>query len=88
MEGEPDTVAKTIALALCGIARADRRDAALIRFAGPGHVELTALPKGATGVVDTAKALAATAPAITAPQDSVVASVESTSTMVAMGSLM
>lgn len=59
MEGEPDTVAKTIALALCGIARADRRDAALIRFAGPGHVELTALPKGAAGVVDTAKALAA-----------------------------
>jgi uncharacterized protein with von Willebrand factor type A (vWA) domain len=59
MEGEPDTVAKTIALALCGIARADRRDAALIRFAGPGHVELTALPKGAGGVVETAKALAA-----------------------------
>ena len=58
MEGEPDTAAKTIALALTGIARADGRDAAVIRFAGPGHVELTALPKGLAGIAETAAVLA------------------------------
>jgi uncharacterized protein with von Willebrand factor type A (vWA) domain len=59
MDGDPDTAAKTIALALAGIARSDNRDAAIIRFAGPGHVELTALPKGTAGITETAAALAA-----------------------------
>ena len=59
MDGDPDTAAKTIALALAGIARSDNRDAAIIRFAGPGRVELTTLPKGVAGIAETATALAA-----------------------------
>ena len=59
MDGDPDTAAKTIALALAGIARSDNRDAAIIRFAGPGRVELTTLPKGVAGIAETAGALAA-----------------------------
>jgi len=52
MDGERDIVAKAIALALAGIARADGRDASVIEFSGPGCIERTDLTAWATEVAD------------------------------------